>query len=323
MKVKMLLAILVVIFSVMNQSVLQAQESTGKNLNIKMYLEGALIGVNNQFSPDGRILMRDNLRSNSFTGQRYIPNTDPYMSTVGFLNLSTLFGHVGAGANAEYGVISDPSTVFGVTNHNAIVDWVFIELRSSEDNTHVIATRSGLLQRDGDVVDLDGVSSLFFPDVEDEEFYVVARHRNHLGVMSLLVNESTDIDFTNPNFPLFDLGFNEENGMNYSGMAQKYNQYGVMMLWAGNFNADQLIKYDIPNDDHRVLYKEIALNTPNTQMVYGYFQGDFDMNGVAKYGTATIDDSALLKLQVQNYPLNDSSIANFNFLIQQVPPRSN
>jgi len=75
----------------------------------------------------------------------------------------------------------DSAAVFSVTGDDAIVDWIHIELRSKDDMEVVIATRSGLLQRDGDVVDLDGVSSLRFQGVNVDSFYVVAKHRSHLG----------------------------------------------------------------------------------------------------------------------------------------------
>ena len=41
------------------------------------------------------------------------------------------------------------STVFDATGNDAIVDWVWIELRDAMDNTIVSHSRSALLQRDG------------------------------------------------------------------------------------------------------------------------------------------------------------------------------
>ena len=82
----------------------------------------------------------------------------------------------------DNGVDAIESTVLAINDEeDAIVDWVFLELRS--DETTIVATRSALIQRDGDIVDLDGVSPVKFYEIEDGDYYVVVKHRNHVGVM--------------------------------------------------------------------------------------------------------------------------------------------
>ncbi len=130
----------------------------------------------------GTGLMSDYLNTNNL-----IPVTEPY-TALGF-------DHLGGGGETV------SPTVFDVTGPNAIVDWVFLELRDAADFYQVVATRSALLQADGDVVDFDGVSTVFFYGVADANYYVIARHRNHLSVMtpgSLPMNGSTSYlhDFT-------------------------------------------------------------------------------------------------------------------------------
>ncbi len=127
-------------------------------------------------------LMTDNLRASSL-----LPVLEPY-STIGYTQ-------IGGG-----GEMVDP-IVLDVTGPDAIVDWILLELREAADNTTSIATRTGLLQADGDVVDLDGVSPVFFEDVNAGDYFIVVRHRNHLDVMTpiaLPLNESTAFphDFT-------------------------------------------------------------------------------------------------------------------------------
>lgn len=58
----------------------------------------------------------------------------------------------------------------------------------------------------------------------------------------------------------------------------------------------------------------------NYNFVYGYLQGDFDMNGKSKYDNPD-DDKNMLFYQVLFYPLNANYISNFNFITEQVPPR--
>ena len=115
-------------------------------LRLRVYLEGALMQNGGAKGSDNRPLMRDNLRLNPFTGQNYIPVNDPYSINSYFVQVSSKFVKVGPGTLAKYKTIPDPQTVFNITGQNAIVDWVFVELRSKTDNSKVIATRSGLLQ---------------------------------------------------------------------------------------------------------------------------------------------------------------------------------
>lgn len=75
------------------------------------------------------------------------------------------------------------STVFNTTGTNAIIDWVWVELRDSVDGTTVIASASALIQANGTVVDTDGTSPLTV-DVPAGNYYVVLAHRNHLGIRS-------------------------------------------------------------------------------------------------------------------------------------------
>ncbi len=64
-----------------------------------------------------------------------------------------------------------------------IVDWVLVSLRSDTSATTMVTQKTGFLKSDGNIVDLDGVSSLSFA-VEEDNYYIVVEHRNHLPVMS-------------------------------------------------------------------------------------------------------------------------------------------
>ena len=93
-----------------------------------------------------RGLMRDDLRTIS-----EMPFTEPY-TELGFT-------HIGGGGEITQ------QAVFDIAGTNAIVDWVFLELRDKTDITSVAATRSALLKRDGVVVDIDGISPVVFNGV--------------------------------------------------------------------------------------------------------------------------------------------------------------
>ena len=146
-------------------------------MRLKMFLQGAMVG-----SPD--TLMRDDLRALGV-----IPNTEPYTDLPHFL-------HIGDGGGETVNPI-----VFDVTGPDAIVDWVFVEIRSAIKNDSIIGTRAALLQRDGDIVDIDGISPVKFGVVQPGSYNVAIRHRNHLGAMTrrtrLLTEDpgSSKIDF--------------------------------------------------------------------------------------------------------------------------------
>jgi hypothetical protein len=298
-------------------------------LQIRAYLEGALTNNNNAKASDGRPLMRDNLRQSNFTGANYLPELDPYSFNTEFVQVASRYSHKGPGNIPERCQIAQPVQVFGVTGQNAVVDWVFVELRSASDSTQVVATRSGLIQRDGDIVDVDGISPLAFPLVGADSFYVVVRHRNHLGVMSLKKCSKDLIDLTRTDMAVFDFGSRLNNGFDYTGLGRKCDiQPGYCAMWAGDFDGDGKLKFINPNDDQNVLffdvfaYPENQLNSANFNFGYGYLQGDFDMDSKAKYDNPN-DDKNLLFSQILLYPLNTGLLANFNFLIEQVPVRQN
>ncbi len=93
----------------------------------------------------------------------------PYVDSLGLMSdalrvegLIPLFEpYGGLGFSLTNGEFLDP-LVLSTSGPNAIVDWVLLELRSSEDSSTVVGRRSGLVQRDGDVVDIDGISPISF-----------------------------------------------------------------------------------------------------------------------------------------------------------------
>lgn len=105
-------------------------------------------------------LMQDALRSNTL-----LPTIEPY----------------GTGNNEA---ITSALLAPASTPNDDIVDWLLVELRDKNDATSIVSKRAALLQRDGDVVDVDGVSAVHFPDVPPDDYYVAIKHRNHLGVMT-------------------------------------------------------------------------------------------------------------------------------------------
>ena len=256
-------------------------------------------------------LMSDNLRLLNF-----IPTTEPYSSAP----YSSYFTHAGGGGGE---VITDPN-VLTVSGSNAIVDWVYVELRDKADSTIVVATRAALVQSDGDVVDVDGISPVKFNGLVDNEFFVAIRHRNHLGVMTAntvtLTLAGTPVNFTDGSVAEFNFG--TQFGYNYSTLAQKQVAPGVRALHAGNAEPDNKVKYQgVNNDNNRILNQVLAypgniLYEYNYNFATGYFSGDINMDGQVKYQGVGSDSNYLLNI-ILNYIAG--ATPSFDFMIEQLP----
>jgi uncharacterized protein YjdB len=298
------------------------------SINIRVYLEGSLMN-NGNASAGGRPLMRDNLRVSPFNGSNHIPVSDPYSHPTDYVQISGKYLKSGPGLRSDLQQIPNPAAVMAVSGRDAIVDWIFVQLRSKNNPSQILATRSGLLQRDGDIVDLDGISPLRFPGVPIDDYFVAVKHRNHLGVMTQTPRTITQlrqtIDFTTPLTATFDFGTTKGNGFDYNGLAQNNSvKTGYMAMWAGDFDANNKIKGENPNDDTNNLFFEVFIfpdnltSNANFDFAIGYFQGDFDMNSKSKFDNPN-DDKNMLVAQVLFYPLNFNLLSNFDFIIEQLP----
>ena len=182
------------------------------------------------------------------------------------------------------------ASVFSTTGNDAIVDWVLVELRSTINPSQVLATRSGLLQRDGDVTGPDGVSSLVVA-ASAGNYYVAVRHRNHLGIMTgapvALSGSATNIDLRLPGTSVWGTQGRKDLGD------------GNQALWGGNVFRDgnvSLLKYTGSGNDRDPILSAIGGNTPNA-VVSGYMREDVNLSGQVRYtGTANDRDPILVNV---------------------------
>ncbi len=296
------------------------------SVGLRVYLEGAIMNNGGLTDSQGRPMMRDDLRVNPYDGNNYIPIYDPYSYAQGaVLDYTTEYEHRGPGLMPTNQIIADSLTVFSVTGENAIVDWVYVQLRSKDDMMDTLASRSALVQRDGDVVDLDGVSPLRFKNINADSFYVAVKHRSHLGLLSEVVPSGDMVDFTDVNTPVFNYGTTYTSAADLTGLSGNKNiAPGYRALWAGDFNSDGLLKFVNPDDDVNWLFFNVLLhpdnldNNINFDFAFGYYNGDFDMDGKAKYN-APEDDTNLLFFQLLLHPLNINFLTNYNFFVEHIP----
>lgn len=139
------------------------------------------------------------LMNNLGTSVSNFPIIDPYKRPP----LNSFFIH-----NNNNDIDTIKPNILNQTGSNAIVDWLFIELRKNiTGNTFPEYTKSVLLESDGDIVSTNGQYQINFSNAPIGNYYVAIRHKNHAGFRTLnpiLFNSSpVFLNFTNNSIPLY------------------------------------------------------------------------------------------------------------------------
>ncbi len=215
-------------------------------LNIRALLDGPYDAATD--------LMHDSLRTRGL-----LPLTEPF----------TALGHPPVGL--QNGASISPSVLLS-TGANALVDWVFVELRGADDAGRIDAARAALLQRDGDVVDVDGVSPLRISAVSGN-YYIALLHRNHLPV---LTQQPVPLGM---GLNAFDLTTGSTALHVPNAETQRNGRY---LLWSGDVNGDATVKYTGADNDRDPVLLTIGGTVP-TNTVSGYLPADVNLDGTVKY----------------------------------------
>ncbi len=234
-----------------------------------------------------------------------------YNSTTGMMN-DTLRTLPDFPLTSPYG---GGETIAGraILTASVVVDWVLIELRSSTSITTVVATQAALLQRDGDVVGVNGSSALTFT-IAVGNYHVAVKHRNHLGVMTanpVAVSATT---------PLIDLTL--PSTLVYGTNSRQLTGAGVALLWAGDAKNNGQVIAAGPNNDRNELLETIFLAAGNSSyaanyIVAGYRATDLNLDGVALAAGPDNDDNLILST-VFLHPDNSADATNF-IVEEQLP----
>ncbi len=253
-------------------------------LNLALRLQGPSNG-------DGG-LMNDNLRADDL-----IPLENPYGPDPGY-------EHVGTEETTQ--------EVLNVTGENAIIEWVLVDLRDKTLMRETIASRAALLQRDGDIVDVDGVSPVNMP-IGNGSYFISVKHRNHLGVMTqipvVIGDNGGSVDFTDPATSVY-------------GEHSRVLVDGVYELWSGNVGNDgQVIFQGAANDANDIFFEVLqAEDNVNNQVNYikrGYGKGDLNLNCTTIYQGAD-NDVNMLFFNIIFHPANTTLSPNF-IVKEQLP----
>jgi len=255
----------------------------GVNLSLKAFLGGAYD------SQTG--LMYDSLRS-----KQLIPLTEVYSASPYNRPQILLAG----------GETVSPS-LLSVTGPDAIVDWVYLEVRSGANANQIVATKRALIQRDGDVVDTNGSNNIFLQGLSAGQYYISLKHRNHLGIMTanaITVSQvPVLIDFTQSSYPVW------VNSLATANPPRKISGSAALMI-AGDANFNKNIKYNGLSNDKESVLTAVGVSTPNN-VVNGYRMEDVNMDGQVKYNSLN-NDRSFIGLQI--------GVANPNLVFAQHTP---
>lgn len=257
----------------------------------KVFLQGAF--------NTGTGLMNDQLRSTDVTQtpglastNNVIPLTDPYRSAP--LN----FVHT----NNSVPEIVASSVLFHQANPtDNIVDWVFLELRNTATTGNlVLQSRAALVQRDGDVVDIDGISPIYFKNVDAGNYSVGVRHRNHIGMYTNPANFTQALNLSSSVINLTTIAASSLMGTANSG----YFNDGVRnMLYSGNANFNNRTSYSGSGNDASYLLSSILAGNPSNNTVTNvYSVGDVNMNRRVTYSGSGNDASFILATPLGGVP---------------------
>lgn len=249
-----------------------AEVVNGVVLDLKAFLEGPY-DVNSN-------MMHDSLRVRNL-----IPLNEPY-AALGF-------PQVGAGGEQI------AASMLNVTDANAMVDWVRVELRSAANPSTIIATQSAILTRSGQVLSTTG--SPLRIGVANGNYHVAVRHRNHLGTMTAapvaLSAVPTTVDLRSPGTNVWGTGGCKPVG-------------AVQVLWAGDAFREGVILYTGSGNDRDKILEAIGGVIP-TNMASGYMQTDVTMDGRTMYTGSGNDRDPILS--------NIGGVIPTNSRIQQLP----
>ena len=267
----------------------------GLSVSSRVFLQGPL--VTEEGGMQTGFMMRDDLRIGN-----YLPMSEPYTERPNFV-------HVLDGGGETIG-----SSVLQVEGAKAIVDWVLVELRDPLSKADVLDTRAALLQRDGSVVDIDGISPVNFASMEEGSYHVAIRHRNHLGVMT-----AEPVEFNGIDTPIVD--FTDVNTATYGEHAQ-IEVSGVNALWAGNTTGEHRVAFQGAENSVNAIFFEVLTADQNdaAQTNYvqtGYCDEDVDIDANAIYQGPNNGPNKMF-FNVILHPANTQYLSNF--IIQEQLP---
>ena len=178
-----------------------------------------------------------------------------------------------------------------------VVDWVWVELRTAvtPGNT-ILNTRSALLLRNGTIVDVDGVSPLYFKDVPAGSYTVAVRHRNHLALSTNPATFTMAMDLPTPATTL-DLTTLAAGSLMGTANSAYFNNGTFNFLYGGNANSNTKTNFNGLNNDKDFLFLNATYGLngdPNLTLSNVYLPSDVNMNRKVNFNGLNNDKDFIL-----------------------------
>lgn len=196
------------------------------SLNALAIIEGAF--------DEQKGLMRDKLRTNGA-----LPLVSPYENSQTVMDTKAL----------------------EIEGEDAVVDWVEVELRCSNNPRKILRRLAGLIRRCDPIIDPRTLAALSF-EIEPGRYYVAVRHRNHLPIISAQL-----VDFTEGETVTLDLT-DPKNVFGDNSLTPLSN--GKFALISGDVNGDGNVQ---PSD--KQLWQNEVIQS-------GYLNGDLNLDGTVQ-----------------------------------------
>ena len=160
-----------------------------------------------------------------------------------------------------------PKTVGSIPAN--VVDWVWVQLRSTESGA-TEAQRSLFLKKDGTVVDTDGTTTGIPFELAPGDYYVIVRHRNHLGIMS-----ASKLTLVSSGSPVNEYNFTTGSGQSYGTDAVKELETGAYGMYSGEGNNSGIVSI-----------ADVTIAIDNRDAV-GYEASDYNLSNIVTVADAT------------------------------------
>jgi hypothetical protein len=187
---------------------------------------------------------------------------------------------------------------------------VFLELRdlNASPGNNVLQTRSALIQRDGDIVDVDGVSPVTFNNLANGSYILSVRHRNHLGLSIDQTSPRTLNETTSTAFTTNVIDLRTATDAQLYGTAAAYTTAPhpslttVNLLWGGNANFNNRTRFTGLDNDRDYLLINSLGNNPANSISNTYHPADVNMNRIVRFTSLNNDRDFILITALGNAP---------------------
>jgi len=125
----------------------------------------------------------------------------------------------------------DPRTVESIPA--GVVDWVLVQLKSSAEGGTLIS-KSAFLKNNGRIVDDNGTTDKISLALQENSYYILIRHRNHIKIMS-----KNTIPLGYDSTELFDFSTDINNSYDPTGI--KEVKTGIWAMYSGDATSDGFV----------------------------------------------------------------------------------